>query len=216
MVNRISKIVTSPTGVLLGRSDVARILDVEEWIVANLADPRLPCGIRPTGNGPRSNGQRGRYTVSDIYKVALASRLDNAGFSTKIVIAIVNEVFPPGTDAKRVAVDERGKQARDARWLVVDWSGILSVVKGTPPPEWTKRRSRRGTWIYLVPSSTISDWLDIGLLRATFVMPFDDLMMWATERIIGIKLPLGNDDPKQNLTGAHEVVISNTKRPRKK
>src|SRR5215472_16495203 len=94
-------------GALFGRSDVARILNIPEWTLANFADPRYPYGLAPSVPGGRGRGKKGLYTLADVYKVAVAQRMVAADQDSRVIGEAVGELFPKNKDPMVIAVKER-------------------------------------------------------------------------------------------------------------
>ncbi len=72
------------TGAVFGRGDVSRLLDIPPWLLANFADRRFPYRCAPSVPG-KGHGSRSFYTLTDIYKIALAHRMYGAGMRSKAI-----------------------------------------------------------------------------------------------------------------------------------
>jgi len=80
------------------------------------------------------------YSLSDIYKIAVAYRLHLSGFSARVVSSAVSELFGdviPNTSNQRAAT------AQDGRSLVIDFSLAPWILdEGKLPEEWRWQQSQ--------------------------------------------------------------------------
>ena len=167
-----------------GRSDVARLLDIPEWLLANFSDKRYPYGITPSVRGGKGRGKKGLYSLSDVYKIAVAHRLLAAGFASWVVAEALKKLFPK-SDPIEIAVRGRASTAEDARYILFDFSLAYWVEQGKLPDEWHTNNPQQQHWALLVTRSILADAWQRGMLRAAFTMPFDGLLNWVDSRILG-------------------------------
>jgi hypothetical protein len=172
----------SSSGALFGRSDVARLLNIPEWTLANFADRRYPYGLAPSVRGGRGRGKKGLYSLADVYKIATA--------------------FPKNRDPMVIAVKERAANKSNARVVVIDLFRLSQGIwmtrlpnrsRAAVPPEWVSGNlPQEWGWITLRPRSTIADEIRVGNLRAVFAMPFDELLNWVDTQILGREVTFSN------------------------
>jgi hypothetical protein len=167
---------------VFGRSDVARLLDIPEWLLANFANERYPYGLTPSVRGSKGRGKKGLYSLDDVYKIAVAHRLLVAGFASWVVAEALKELFPkkPG----QAAMHSRPATAEDARYVLLDLSQAYWVDQGKLPEEWRTHNPQQH-WALFIKRSSLADAWQRGELRATFTMPFDGLLNWVDSRILG-------------------------------
>src|SRR5690242_5827540 len=103
-----------------GRSDIARLLDIPEWLLSNFASTRYPYGLAPSARRAKGRGQKGLYSLGDVYKIAVAHRLVSAGFTSRVVAAAVKELFPKGRDPIDIAERNSGSNDTGLRHIVID------------------------------------------------------------------------------------------------
>jgi hypothetical protein len=184
-VNKIRKgTQKSFSGAVFGRSDVARLLNIPEWLLANFASHRYPYGLLPSVRGAQGRGKKGRYTLRDIYKIAVAYRLHLTGFSARIVASAVSELF---SEVIAPTPNQSSVTAQDARSLVIDFSLAPWVLdEGKLPEEWGGGNPKQWNWVRLeAPGDPYT--FSTDKLRATFEMPFDALLNWVDSQILGRK-----------------------------
>ena len=167
---------------VFGRSDVARLLDIPEWLLANLSDKRYPYGITPSVRGGKGRGKKALYSLGDVYKVTVAHRLLEAGFASFVVAEALKELSPKKPEA---TVGFRPSKAEDARYILLDLSLAYWVGQGKLPDEWRTSNPQQQHWARLVTRSFLAGAWERGLLRAAFSMPFDELLNWVDSRILG-------------------------------
>src|SRR5438874_2078961 len=133
-------------GALFGRSDVARLLNIPEWTLANFADRRYPYGLSPSVSGGKGRGKKGFYTLADVYKIAIAYRLVNADQDTRVISDVLRELFPKNKDPMVITVKERAMAETEARCLVIVFSSVTwfaSASNASPlvvPNEWESKK----------------------------------------------------------------------------
>ncbi|SRR5258708_7669585 len=176
------------SGAVFGRFDVARLLNIPEWLLANFASNRYPYGLLPSMRGGKGRGKKGLYSLSDIYKIAVAYRLHLSGFSARIVASAVSELF---SEVITTASNQRAVSAQDARSLVIDFSLAPWILdEGKLPEEWSGSNPKQWSWVRLETKEDTCSIFSTDELRATFTMPFDALLDWVDGRILGRKLGL--------------------------
>jgi hypothetical protein len=173
------------SGAVFGRSDVARLLDIPEWVLANFADKRYPYGLTPSVRGGKGRGKKGLYSLADVYKIAVAHRLLAAGFVSRVVAEALKELFPKQSDPIEVAARGSVSTALDARYILLDFARAYWVEQGKLPDEWRTNGLQHQHWARLVARVSLADAWRGGALRASFVMPFDELLNWVDSRILG-------------------------------
>jgi hypothetical protein len=174
-----------PSGAIFGRSDVAQLLDMPEWLLANFADKRYPYGLKPSVRGAKGRGKKGLYSLGDVYKIAVAHRLLAAGFGSLVVAEALKELFPEKSDPLDIAVRGRASTSGEARYVLFDYSFAYWVGDGDLPEEWVGNNPQQQHWARLVPRSWLADAWERGVLRTSFAMPFDELLNWVDSRILG-------------------------------
>jgi hypothetical protein len=178
-------------GALFGRADVARLLNIPEWTLANFIDRRYRYGLTPSVRGGKGRGRKGFYTLADVYKVAVAYRLFIADQDTSVIAETLAVLFPADKDPMQVAVKHRARSEAEARQIVIEFSGTF--ITGLPddsisvsPEEWRpKNLPADRPKITLRPRKVIAKEAKAGTLRAFLVMPFDELLNWVDSRILG-------------------------------
>jgi hypothetical protein len=174
------------TGAVFGRADVARLLDIPEWLISNFASPKYPYGLVPSTRGARGRGKKGAYSLADMYKIAVAYRLHLSGFSARIVASAANELF---SEVISKTSNQRAVTAGEARFVVIDFSLAPWILdEGKLPEEWSGSNPKRWNWIRLEVENDPYIF-STDELRAKFTMPFDALLDWVDGRILGRKLP---------------------------
>lgn len=171
-----------PSSATFGRSDVARLLGIPEWLIANLTDKRYPYGITPSVRGGKGRGKKGLYGLGDVYKIAVAHRLLAAGFESWIVAEALKELFPKKHEA---TVGSRPSTEEAARYVLLDLSQAYWVEQGNLPDEWVTNNPQQQHWARLVTRPWLANAWESGALRTAFVMPFDGLLNWVDSRILG-------------------------------
>jgi hypothetical protein len=192
----------SSSGALFGRSDVARLLNIPEWTLANFADRRYPYGLAPSVRGGRGRGKKGLYSLADVYKIATAYRMFLGGLDAQTIGAATQELFPKNRDPMVIAVKERAANKSNARVVVIDLFRLSQGIwmtrlpnrsRAAVPPEWVSGNlPQEWGWITLRPRSTIADEIRVGNLRAVFAMPFDELLNWVDTQILGREVTFSN------------------------
>ncbi len=167
---------------VFGRSDVARLLDIPEWLLANFSDKRYPYGLTPSVRGGKGRGKKGLYSLGDVYKIAVAHRLLAASFASWVVGEALKELFPQKHDA---TLSPRPSAAEGARFVLLDLSQANWVEQGKLPNEWRTNNPQQQHWARLVTRSFLAEGWERGVLRAAFAMPFDGLLNWVDSRILG-------------------------------
>src|SRR5258708_38577097 len=102
------------SGVVFGRFDVARLLNIPEWLLANFASNRYPYGLLPSMRGGKRRGKKGLYRLSDIYKIALAYLLHLLGFLARFGASAISELV---SEVITTALKQRTVSAQDDRSL---------------------------------------------------------------------------------------------------
>lgn len=161
------------SSMIFGRSDVAEVLGIEEWRVANFASRRYPYGLRPSIR--TRTGRRGLYALEDVYKIGLTYRLFLAGLRSTIVADTLSEVLRER---------EPGQFFIDDRADIEDHAGsrLLILDLGT-------ERKKRG-WADTVPRAGLHSYFDFTRTAKRtpdtfFVMPLDELLHEIDNRILG-------------------------------
>ncbi len=161
------KLHSSSIAALFGRSDVARILGVPQWLIGNLADTKkYRYGIKASVPG-KGRGRKALYTLTDVYKIAVARRMHEAGLSSRATAEAIRTLFPKRGDLFRICVEQRSSRAEDARYLL--WR------EGQIRPRLLRRDKLTQTW-------------KSGEPMMAFVLPFDALLDWVDGRIFGRSL----------------------------
>jgi hypothetical protein len=185
------------SGALFGRADVARLLNIPEWMLANFADRRrYRYGLAPSVSGGKGRGKKSLYTMPDVYKIALAYRLVLADQDSDMIGQVVKELFPEGRDPMQIAVKQRAQNEAEARCLVVDLSHVSTFFGDLPDgsisvtaEEWQSgNRSGNRPKFTLRSRKEIVAEIATGSLRAFLVIPFDELLNWVDSRILGRKV----------------------------
>jgi len=179
------------SGALFGRSDVARLLNIPGWTLANFADRRYPYGLAPSVPGGKGRGKKGLYTLTDVYKIATAHRLLAADQDTRVIADAIRELFPKNKDPMVIAVKERAVDEADARYVVIDFA-MVTFFAPTPnasklavPNEWQTKNPTKRRWVALRSRGAIAEEIRLGTLRVFFQMPFDELLNWVDSQILG-------------------------------
>jgi hypothetical protein len=183
------------SGALFGRTDVARLLNIPQWLLGNFADRRYPYGLAPSVSGGKGRGKKSLYTLADVYKVAIAYRMFIANQDTRVIGEALRALFPKSQDPMVIAVKERAAQEANARCVVIDsfqFSRGIFITElpddgcSVVFPEWQgKKPSAKRSWIALRPRRVIAEEFRLGNLRTAFVMPFDELLNWVDSQILG-------------------------------
>jgi hypothetical protein len=173
------------SGAVFGRSDIARLLDIPEWSLANFADKRYPYGLAPSVRGGKGRGKKGLYSLGDVYKIAVAHRLLAAGFPSWVVAEALKELFPEKLDPRQIAVRGRASMTNEARYVLLDFSLAYWVEQGKLPEEWRTSNPQQQHWARLVTRLFLADAWQRGAFRTAFAMPFDELLNWVDSRILG-------------------------------
>ena len=173
------------SGAVFGRSDVARLLDIPEWLLANFADQRYPYGLTPSVRGGKGRGKKGLYSLGDVYKIAVAHRLLAAGFASRVVADALKELFPKKSDPIEIAARGSVSTALDSRYVLLDFSQAHWVDQVGLPEEWRTSHLQQQLWARLAPRAFLADAWRRGTLRASYAMPFDELLNWVDSRILG-------------------------------
>lgn len=181
----------SISGARFGRSDVARLLNIPEWTLANFADRRYPYGLSPSVRGGKGRGKRGLYTLADVYKIATAHRMLVADQDTRVIAEAVGELFPENRDPMVIAVKDRAVAEAGARCVVIDFA-MVTFFAPTPnasklavPNEWQSKNPTKRRWVALRSRGAIAEEIRLGTLRVFFQMPFDELLNWVDSQILG-------------------------------
>jgi hypothetical protein len=189
-------------GALFGRSDIARLLNIPQWTLANFADRRYPYRLAPSVSGGKGRGKKGLYTLADVYKIATAHRMLIADQDTRVIAEAIRELFPKNKDPMAIAVKERSVEEAEARCLVIDFGrGLWSVPardasEYVVPPEWnSRRRTVKRRWVALLSRRTIGEEIRLGTLRMAFHMPFDELLNWVDSQILGREVTFARPIP---------------------
>jgi hypothetical protein len=197
---------------VFGRSDVARLLDMPEWLLANFADKRYPYGLTPSVRGGKGRGKKGLYSLGDVYKIAVAHRLLAAGFVSWVVAEALNELFPRKFDPIEIAVRDRASTPEDARYILLDFSLAYWVEQGKLPDEWRNGNPQQQRWARLVTRIVLSLAWQVGAMRTAFAMPFDGLLNWVDSRILGREITI--DRPKLPVVKDLEQILRNRLTPK--
>lgn len=185
---------------LFSRSDVAKVLNIPEWMLANFADARYHYGLAPSVRGGKGRGKRSLYTLVDVYKVAVAYRLVIASVDSWEIGDVLKELFPKKKDSMEIAVKQRAQDEAEARCIVIDLFPTNRFLTGMPdgslgpsPDEWKVKNSPAKRPKFTLHSrKDISEKIARGTLRAFLVIPFDELMNWVDSRILGREITFGN------------------------
>jgi hypothetical protein len=169
---------------------VSRLLDIPEWLLANFADERYPYGLTPSVRGGKGRGKKGLYSLGDVYKIAVAHRLLAAGFASSVVAEALKELFPRKVDPIQVSSRGSVSTALDARYILLDFSQAHWADQGKLPKEWRTNGLQQQHWAHLVPRAFLADAWRTATLRASFAMPFDELLDWVDFRILGREITL--------------------------
>ncbi len=180
---------------LLGRSDVARLLGIPEWQIANFASRRYPYRLTPSVRGKKGRGRKGLYSLGDVYKVAVAHRMLMAGLGSRVVAEVLKELFPRRTDPIEICAHDRPSNMEDARYILIDLSLAPWVEQGRLPDEWRGQNPQGRPWVALATWQVITHACNIGELRSAFFMPFDDLLNWVESRILGREVGFERPEP---------------------
>ena len=170
---------------VFGRADVARLLDLPEWLLANFADKRYPYELTPSVRGAKGRGKKGLYSLGDVYKIAVAHRLVAAGFASWVVAEALKELFPRNSNRVEITIRDRASMLSDSRYILLDLSQAYWVEQGKLPDEWRTNGPQHQHWARFVPRSFLGERWGSGTLRAAFAMPFDELLNWVDSRILG-------------------------------
>jgi hypothetical protein len=204
------------SGALFGRTDVAHLLNIPEWRLANFADPRYRYDLAPSVRGGKGRGKKGLYTLADVYKIATAYRMLAADQDTRVahgrrgvVAEAVGELFPKNKDPMVSAVKERAVDEADARCVVIDFAMVTffapapEASKLAVPNEWQSKNPTKRHWVALRSRGAIAEEIRFGTLRTFFVMPFDELLNWVDSQILGREVTFARPTPttKKNKKG---------------
>lgn len=185
---------TVEIGARFGRADVADLLNIPQWLLANFADRRYPYGLAPCLPGGKGRGQKGLYTIWEVYKIALAYRMWLADLNARVIGEAIRELFPEGSDPRRTAVTQRAKDEAHARCVLID---LFQFSKGTwmtelphaprsvVPSEWKGEDNEKREWVSLCVRNSIADKWRNGTLRAMIAMPFDETLNWVDSQVLG-------------------------------
>jgi hypothetical protein len=175
-----------------GRSDVARLLGIDEWYLANFSNTkRYPYNLGPTAKPEKGRGKKALYGRDDIFKIALAHRMLIVGLKGEVIASILHALFPKGTDLRSICVEQRAKEIEDLRFLVVDFSRAPSAEKSKFPEHWRENKSNALKWVRLIKWKDLQSPFAAGNihtlqnLRTVFVMPFDELLAEVDARLLG-------------------------------
>ncbi len=194
------------SGALFGRSDVARLLNIPEWTLANFADRRYPYGLAPSVPGGRGRGKKGLYTLADVYKIATAHRMLIADQDSRVIADSLRELFPENKDPMAIAVKERAKDWADARCVLIDFGMGLWFVPASGnefvvPPEWhSKKAPAKPSWVVLLSRRNIAQEIGHGTRKLCFLMPFDELLNWVDSQILGREVTFTRSVPTAQKT----------------
>jgi hypothetical protein len=183
------------SGALFGRTDLARLLHIPPWLLANFADRRYPYGLAPRLPGGKGRGKKGLYTLWDVYKIATAYRMFLCDLNARLIGDAVRELFPRYKAPMEIAVKERATDEASARCLLID---LYEYSKGTwmtqlpedsrsvAPPEWKgKHAPGKRALVALRPRNAIAEEFRLGTLRALCVIPFDETLNWVDSQVLG-------------------------------
>jgi hypothetical protein len=184
-------------GAYFGRADVARLLNIPEWTLANFADRRYPYGLVPSIRGGRGRGKKSLYTLADVYKIALAYGMFLCDLDAHLIGEAIKELFQ--TDKAGVPVtNNRAKDEASARYIVFDLqqvasgkflTGVPDSNRSTIPPEWKGKDSATNRkWVALCPRSAIAEEFRHGNLSAVILVPFDELLYRVDSQLLGRKV----------------------------
>lgn len=168
-------------GAVFGRSQLARLLDIDEWQLANFASRRYRYGLAPSvRRGAKGRGKKGLYSLGDVYKIALARRLLLVGFESGTVADVLRGLFPKGSEPLDLCSRQRPSERAGARYLTVDFSGAAGRDRKIRPS------------VSLRPKESLVDlWAEqLRLPSAAFIMDFDGLLAWVDSRILGREVGL--------------------------
>jgi hypothetical protein len=183
------------SGALFSRTEVARLLNISPWRLANFADDRrYGYGLAPSVRGAKGRGKKGLYSLSDVYKVAVGYRMSLVNLSPDEVHEAIQTLFPKKQDPMVIAVSER-RSGENARYLVVNLcalararfeTGLPDGSLGVEPPEWScSKSSAKHEVVALRSRKVIAEEFERGVARAFIVLPFDELLNWIDGRILG-------------------------------
>lgn len=88
-----------------GTGDVAKILGVPMWRLQKFLSPQYQLGSSGQLGG-RGHGSRRVFTLDDVYRIAIAGRLNGDGFAPKFIGKIVAEL----KQHKLIDWDEKGEE----------------------------------------------------------------------------------------------------------
>lgn len=188
----------STSGAQFSRAQVSQLLNIPAWLLANFSDDRYGYGLRPSVAGKKGRGKRGLYTLADVYKIAVAHRMSLVPLTADEIKERLEVLFPKKQDPLAVAVRERGTNAENVRYMTLNLcalaltrfqTGIPDGSLAPVPPEWRCPKSAaKQKSVSLVKWNCISEELRQRPERAFILMPFDDLLNWVDNRILGREL----------------------------
>ena len=132
---------------LFGTKQAAQILGVPDWRIKNFSEGaayQLPPSVR-VGSG---RGSRRLYSVSDLYRLAVANELVGCGFTPEAIGMAMQAATEPALKPIETPVKEHGAEHRTAeslfliqdsgQWTVQNARTVLRLVKRSLAAGWHK------------------------------------------------------------------------------
>ena|SRR2546427_7966763 len=170
-------------GATFGRSDVARLLGIEDWQLGILASRRYAYRIRPSARRARGRGKKGLYSVQDVYKIALALQMQALGLEARVIGEILRILSAKWSHA----FVQRPKEVNNHRYLEINYSRAPWASRERLLKDWGPESVE--DWVKVCTTDQLV-WLTVNALmrQAIFVMPFDAILDEVDERILGRKI----------------------------
>ena len=180
------------------RPDVARLLGIREWQLANFASIKYPYKLRPSERGAKGRGKKGRYNLPDVYKIAIAAQMQAIGQDARIIAETLRALFPKSADPMEICVKQRPKKFADVRYVVINYALAPWIDQSKLPEAWRGQNPDKQEWVSLWPRTALSKiWRkNLVLLRTVLIFPFDELLVDVDSRILGRRVGFERSWPK--------------------
>ena len=146
-----------PGTAVFRKSDIAKLLETDEWVIASFTDPRYPYRLAHRVKG---RGQKSQYSLLEVYKFALADRMHKAGLESDTLAEALRKLFRG--DLSKLCMRDRSS-GENARCVVVE-------------------RRKKGIRVNLLPRKDLAHAWE-SERAAAFVVAFDELLNRIDSRI---------------------------------